>query len=87
LKKIEEYKKQDLKTEREINDDEYINIEWFKNQMKTQKMKCYICNNVMSLISKYNSMITVDRINSNIFHSKENSKLACKLCNSSKLNK
>lgn len=38
--KIENYKKQDIEAKREINKEEYINLDWLCEQMKCNEKRC-----------------------------------------------
>ena len=81
--KIQNYKNQDKISHREIIKEEYINCEWFEENLKTIK-HCQSCRNKFYLYIKDGeimSNITCKRINNNESHHKNNCELMCKDCN------
>ena len=66
--------------------EDYIDYDWFTKQ---NDLKCYICGEYFDIEladAKVTSNMTVDRINSNSYHSKSNCKLCCLPCNVRKRN-
>ena len=70
--KIQGYKEQDKKCNREYNKDEYINYKWIENKMLEQLDKCILCDMLFeTYLNKQNNVIsnlTVDRIDNNAAH-------------------
>ena len=84
--KINNYKKQDKKANRIIDERRYINFDWIEEKFETLQ-GCYICKkpfefNVVD--AKITSNLTVDRLNNNEAHHKSNCKLCCLNCNVTK---
>ncbi|KAA6398849.1 MAG: hypothetical protein EZS28_005627 [Streblomastix strix] len=80
-KKVEGYQQQDIKARRDTtNNVTTIDMDYF-NQMITNK--CSYCNAKFTNVNKP----TLERIDNNIAHTKDNCKLACQLCNSTRSNK
>jgi len=87
LKKIDNYIIQDIKAGRNIENDEYIDLDWFKHCMSKQKSKCIRCFETVELESNNDDLLTIDRINSKIPHLKNNCCIMCLSCNRNKSNK
>ena len=82
-KKIGSYKQQDI-IKNIFNNDEFINLENIIHKMIQNKLKCYYCSCEMLLL--YNNLRemtqwTIDRIDNDKGHNKENFHLACLDCN------
>jgi len=87
-KMILNYKTQDFNADREIIDEKYINYNWLIKQLNKQKSKCYHCDNIIEISTdSLQEKLTVDRINSEKSHYKDNSVLSCMHCNVSLKNK
>jgi hypothetical protein len=88
--KVESYKSQDRKTQREFNNDDYVNVDWINEQYEKNKY-CLFCKKHYELYLDENSTvvsnITVDRINNKLAHTKNNSQLCCHHCNITKGNR
>jgi hypothetical protein len=86
--KVENYKMQDRKANREIINEDYINENWLFNQIEQYGTYCKFCNKNMTLyIDQENNIIsniTVDRIDNKLSHVKSNCQLCCHHCNISK---
>jgi len=86
--KVENYKVQDTKAKREINNEDYINQDWIFNQIEKYGTYCKFCNTNMTLyIDEENNVIsniTVDRKDNKLAHIKSNCQLCCHHCNVSK---
>ena len=81
--KIISYKQQDK--HRTYNNKDYITSDWIIEQLEISE-KCYICNEIMEYNnnSYHDLNMTVDRVNNDYAHIKNNCKLACIHCNVSK---
>ena len=75
--KIMGYKEQDMKANRPITNDDYLNIEWFKKNLKSN---CYICGETMTM-----KTFTADRLNNNLPHTNDNCMACCLSCNVKKI--
>lgn len=88
--KVESYKSQDRKTQREFNNDDYVNVDWINEQYEKNKY-CLFCKKHYELYLDENSTvvsnITVDRINNKLAHTKNNCQLCCHHCNITKGNR
>lgn len=88
--KVESYKSQDRKTQREFNNDDYVNVDWIHEQYQKNKY-CLFCKKHYELYLDENSSvvsnITVDRINNKLAHVKNNCQLCCHHCNITKGNR
>jgi len=87
-KMIFNYKEQDKKACREIEETKYITYEWIIKKLNKQKSLCIHCNNKID-IDINNKLVnteklSIDRINDDISHYKTNSVLSCLACNISK---
>jgi len=79
------YKEQDKKANREINDKKYIDCEWVLTQMKKQYSSCSYCHNIIEIDSlNDNEKLSIDRIKNEFAHNKNNCVLSCLHCNVSK---
>ena len=82
--KIENYKRQDLEAHRLIDKANYVTLDWFYEQLK-QETKCSLCGmDYYVVLNDDNDVvcnITIDRINNEIDHSKDNCRLLCMECN------
>jgi hypothetical protein len=82
-KKISGYKQQDCLKKR-FDNDHFLTFECIINKMLQCKLICRYCNehmNVLYHISREMKQWSVDRINNNIGHVKDNFHLACLECN------
>ncbi|KAA6350600.1 MAG: hypothetical protein EZS28_051886, partial [Streblomastix strix] len=80
-KKVESYLQQDIKAGRDTTNNETADDMDYFNQMITNKC-CYCYANFTGV-----NKPTHERIDNNIAHTKDNCKLACQLCNSTRSNK
>ena len=94
--KIADYKRQDKKANREIDENEYITAEWLYDQISQNPFCCGHHDHICGVPLEYylndtnntvESNITADRINNDIGHVKTNCRLMCVECNKSKSNK
>ena len=87
-KMIINYKEQDKKACRELDDKKYITYEWVINKIKKQNSLCYHCGNMIDIDihNKLNNddKLTIDRKINDISHYKTNCILSCLSCNLSK---
>ena len=85
--KINNYIRQDKEAKREIDMTKYININWMYEQTIKYK-QCSLCNADYYMVLDKNNEIfcnmSVDRIDNNIIHYKDNGTLLCVECNRSK---
>ena len=85
--KIDGYKRQDLDAKRTICNEMYIDVEWFSDQIFTHQ-NCTLCNAKYYYVLDENNdikcNISVDRLNNDIGHEKQNCHLLCIECNKSK---
>jgi hypothetical protein len=87
--KIKSYKEQDKKAGRSIEGD-YISFDWICDMFEAQNGLCTICKNPFNIsINNGNvtSNLTIDRMNNNKSHIKNNCILNCLKCNTSRSNK
>lgn len=87
-KKIYSYKQQDMKKknydEKSEKYKDFIDFDIIIQEMKNSDLKCHYCRNKMLILYENvrdNSQWTVDRINNDIGHIKENFHLVCLKCN------
>ena len=87
--KVEGYKAQDKKANREYDDEDYISAPWIKEQFLTCKA-CPTCRKLFERsLDAHNDVktnITADRIDNKIAHVKNNCKLVCIECNRKRSN-
>ena len=83
-KMIDNHKEEDNKHERFIDD--FVDIEWINNQFNQQVGLCAICSHNMN--SRYESKdalnVSIDRLNNDIGHNKNNCQLTHLRCNITK---
>lgn len=88
--KIDSYKMQDRKANREYNINEYITVEWIHEKID-ENLYCPFCKKHYELFineeSNVRSNITVDRIDNNKAHLLTNCQLCCHHCNITKGNR
>jgi len=65
----------------EIN---FIDYEYLKNLIDNND-SCYYCNRQLQYIYYKDNLATIERLNNTIGHSKDNSVLACKKCNNTRV--
>lgn len=85
--KVKNYKSQDKKANREIDNNLYITSEWIRRTKIEQNHECAICQCALEFDindAKVTSNLTVDRINNTLSHYKKNCKLTCIRCNCSR---
>ena len=83
--KIDGYKKQDLKCNRDINHN-YVNVEWLRSCLS----KSCSCGDVFEITNNKNvitSNITANRIDNDLSHTIDNIIPMCIICNQSLSNK
>lgn len=81
--KINGYKQQDIK-KKLYNEKLFIKLEDILEMFVSCKIKCYYCNSKMKIIYKYvrdNLQWTLDRIDNNDGHTKNNTLVCCLKCN------
>ncbi len=88
--KVESYKSQDKKAQRQFVDEEFVDAKWINEKFNENKY-CLFCKKHYELYldedSNVVSNITVDRINNSIAHTKNNCQLCCHHCNITKGNR
>ena len=85
--KIDFYKRQDMDAKRDILKDKYIDVAWFADAI-SQVDRCSLCGcKYYMVLDESNNIfcnISVDRLDNNGYHSKDNCHLLCIECNKSK---
>jgi len=84
LHKINKYKYQDKSRYRKITDEEYVSVNDIKKMLFKQENKCYVCgDNVITEEWTPNCLyqFTLDRIDNNLSHNKNNVLICCYYCN------
>eukprot|EP00438_Fugacium_kawagutii_P036749 Skav205305 [mRNA] locus=scaffold3444:24630:27985:- [translate_table: standard] len=81
--KIDGYKIQDKKAGREIDEDEYVDVEWCMDRMKGTCQKCNIWFDFKRHHGRINSDFTAQRLDNQYAHYKSNCVAYCKDCNCS----
>jgi hypothetical protein len=85
--KLNGYKQQDKKMNRDTTSEDYIDLYWVKLQYREHKT-CPLCKCLFETRIDGDNMvksnITVDRINNMLPHVKENCRLMCLNCNRAK---
>jgi len=78
------HKEADKKSNRFIND--YITVEWIEAQLKAQNGCCTHCDCLLNKehIQRDPLNISIDRIDNNMAHNKDNCVLSCNRCNITK---
>ena len=88
--KIDNYKKQDYDAKRNICQEKYIDVDWLSNKINNNEY-CPLCHcKYYTSLDEENNVrcnISVDRINCELPHEKQNCHLLCIECNRSKSNK
>lgn len=83
--KIRSSKRLDKINERHYDiNEEYVTMDWIKEELKNQNNECIYCLKEMKLINfePYDpDQFTIDRINNNYAHLKDNCTLSCLNCN------
>jgi hypothetical protein len=82
-RKIQKYKQSDKKKNRKITND-YVTIEDVINLLIKQDNKCYVCHDNVIIKEWYPECLyqfTLDRINTNLPHNKNNVLISCYYCN------
>ena len=86
--KINNYKNQDKKANRDFISDDYIDEDFIFNQIKKTNNKCSYCKKDLELFidneNNVKSDLTIDRINNKLPHIKSNCKICCLICNVNK---
>lgn len=94
--KVISYKKQDSVKNRKYNDKNYIDSNWILHTFIENEKRCKCCNTGFYLFIDYKeqdfdknvkSNFSVDRIDSNKAHTKDNCQILCNSCNSAKGNR
>ena len=82
--KIQGYKEQDRKCYRKFKKEDYIDYNW----VRKQGMHCIKCNKLFDISFDKNNNVTsdmtIDRINNNVAHVKDNCQIMCLQCNCTK---
>ena len=81
--KIEGYKKQDLKAGRELNEDNYINVDWCMERLRGTCQKCGGDFHIEIKKGALSSNFTCQRVDNNFSHTKDNAVAFCNYCNCS----
>lgn len=84
-KKITSYRGQDTdKTKYELNDTEFITYDYVLELLAESKLQCYYCRKDIYILYKkvrQNNQWTIDRIDNDIGHNKNNCVISCLRCN------
>lgn len=83
LNKLSNYKQQDKKKNR-YNENNFLKIEELMEKLVVSKLKCNYCKNQCLLFYKNireKMMWTLDRINNNLGHNRDNVVISCLGCN------
>ena len=81
--KIKNYKLQDEAKKRKIDNDEYVDVEWFMKRINGNCQNCG-CRFEFENVNGYlTNNITAQRLNNEVSHYKANCEAWCKLCNCS----
>ena len=70
--------------ERPINVENYIDRKFLKNLFETQ-LTCYWCNVEFNYIDNCDNFVTIERLNNELSHTKDNCTLCCRKCNCKKI--
>ena len=81
--KIEGYKNQDRDKGREIDEEDYIDVDWFLQRMNGNCQKCNTWFDFKIKNGKLNSDFTAQRLDNELCHSKSNCTHYCWYCNCS----
>jgi hypothetical protein len=82
-KKINSYKQQDI-LKKHLNTEKLIDFHFTMNKMIENELKCYYCNCEMVILydnTRELKQWTIDRIDNDIGHNKDNVHLSCLDCN------
>ena len=85
--KVERYKQQDRKANRDVDTDSYITADWLK---KAYGSRCGNCDDCLSSTRKDNTIesnLTAQRIDKRVAHQLDNIIPFCKYCNCASSNK
>jgi len=86
--KIDGYKQQDEKKQRTYEKEDFVNINWIEQRIKTKGLKCELCCKDFEIFidtnNNVNSDLTIDRLDNSKAHIKSNCQLCCLVCNVSK---
>lgn len=84
-KKITSYRGQDIdKTKYELNDTEFITYDYVLELLTESRLQCYYCKKDIYILYKkvrQNNQWTIDRIDNDIGHNKNNCVISCLRCN------
>ena len=81
--KINSYKNQDKK-KKIFSPDKFVDIDFILNLLKENEFKCYYCKNNVKILYKLvreSSQWSIERINNEFGHNKDNVTIACLDCN------
>mgnify|MGYP005839454159 CR=1 FL=1 len=81
--KLSAYKQQDKKNEM-LNEEKFIDMEDVKELLKASNLYCYYCRKEVYILyntSKQGNQWTLDRIDNNLGHNKDNCVVSCLKCN------
>ena len=81
--KVDGYKAQDRKNQPEIDEDDYIDVEWCLKRMKSTCQKCNTWFDFKIKNGKLNSDFTAHRLDNNFCHTRSNCTHFCWYCNCS----
>jgi hypothetical protein len=90
--KVKGYKAQDKLMDRAYDKNDFIDADWINEEYYKLQVKCCSCckspyEMEVDPDAKVKSNLTVDRIDSKKAHTKDNCRLLCKQCNSTKGNR
>ena len=81
--KIEGYKNQDREKERDIDEDDYVDVDWCIERMNGNCQKCNTWFDFKIKNGRLNSDFTAQRLDNGLCHSKSNCTHFCRDCNCS----
>ena len=85
--KIDNYTRQDIEAKRNVSNEKYIDLDWLSNQID-KNIYCPLCHcKYYIALDEENNIrcnISVDRLENETSHEKENCHLLCIECNKSK---
>ena len=85
--KIDGYKRQDIEAKRTIDKEKYVDVDWFCHQVLNNE-RCTLCNCKYYIVTDERNQImcniSIDRLDNDISHHKDNCHLLCVECNKSK---
>ena len=79
------YSKKDDKKKNRFDETNFIDYEFCKDLIRESGKTCYYCDIELQYIEYNSTLATIERLNNDIGHIKENCVIACRTCNLSKV--